>query len=208
MNGEAGANQTELNRRIELTMATLERTSRRIADELLLRWGHRLGPCRRPFGQQAYVLSVDREPVSVAVSASLVSPTVAGYRRDQVVELARLCSAPGQSWASRVMLRLWREIAAPRWPYWPVLAAVSYSLNAQHRGHIYRHDGWERVNVRAGSRGGGTWSSLREPGDPAFGSKTLWIWRYRDPESLGSLVAVPNEPRPDDAKVLVLTEAA
>jgi hypothetical protein len=179
----------ELNSPIELTPASLRRTNRSEADELLVRWGHRLGPCRRPFGQQAYVLCVDHEPVSIAVSASVVSSTVAGYRRDQVVELARLCSAPGRAWASRVILRLWREVAAPRWPYWPVLAAVSYSLNAQHRGHLYRHDGWERVAVR----GGGTWSARREPGDPAFGSKTLWIWRYRDPDAVGALIPMPGE---------------
>jgi hypothetical protein len=179
---------------IELAAAVLQRTSRRHADELLVSWGHRLGPYRRLFGQQAYVLCVDREPVSIAVSASVISPTVAGYRRDQVVELARLCSAPGRSWASRVMLRLWREVAAPRWRYWPVQAAVSYSLNAQHRGHLYRHDGWERVTDRAGSRGGGTWSTRRDAGDPAFGSKTLWIWRYRDPDALTSLSVLPGEP--------------
>lgn len=193
---------------IELIPASLERTSRRGANELLVRWDHLLGPCLRPFGQQAYVLCVDREPVSVAVSASVVSPTVAGYRRDQVVELARLCSAPGRSWASRVMLRLWREVAAPRWPYWPVLAAVSYSLNAQHRGHLYRHDGWERLSVRAGSRGGGTWSTLREPGDPAFGSKSLWIWRYDDPDALRPPAAVPAAPADLCGKASFLTEAA
>jgi hypothetical protein len=128
---------------------------------------------------------VEGEPVSVTVSASAVSATVGGYRRNQVVELARLCSAPGHSWASRVALRLWREVAGPRWPYWSVLAAVSYSLNAHHRGHLYRHDGWERVQVSAGSRGGGTWSARRGENDPASGSKTLWIWRYQDPGLAG-----------------------
>lgn len=200
--------RTEPDGPIELMPATLERTSRRHADELLLRWGHRLGPCRRPFGQQAYVLCVDREPVSVAVSASVVSPAVAGYRRDQVVELARLCSAPGRSWASRVMLRLWREVAAPRWPHWLVLAAVSYSLNAQHKGNLYRHDGWERLTVRAGSRGGGTWSTRRAPGDPALGSKTLWIWRYRDLRTAGALTALPGGPGEADEMASTVEKAA
>jgi hypothetical protein len=172
---------------LDLTPATFQRTSLGHANDLLVRWGHLLGPCRRPFGQQAHVLSVDGEPVSVTVSASVVSATVGGYRRHQVVELARLCSAPGHGWASRVMLRLWREVAAPRWPYWPVLAAVSYSLNARHRGHLYRHDGWERITVRAGSRGGGTWSTRRDEQDPAFGSKTLWIWRFQDAPAVGPL---------------------
>lgn len=65
------------------------------ANALLVAWGHRLGPCNRPFSQRAYALLVDGEPISLAISASAVSGTVAGYRRDQVVELARLCSVPG-----------------------------------------------------------------------------------------------------------------
>ena len=148
-------------------LATLERASLPNANRLLLAWQHRLGPCRRPFGKECYVLRVGSRPVSLAISASVVSATVAGYRRRQVVELARLCSAPGCQWASRVMLRLWREVAAPRWSYWPVLAAVSYSLNAHHKGSLYRFDGWQRIDTgAAGSRGGGTWTSRRADDDP------------------------------------------
>src|SRR6266567_4603938 len=36
----------------------------------------------------------------------------------EVVELGRLCADPAQRWATRPMLRLWREVAARRWPYW------------------------------------------------------------------------------------------
>lgn len=149
------------------------------ANALLVAWGHRLGPCTRPFSQRAYVLLVDGEPVSLGMSASAVSGTVAGYRRDQVVELARLCSAPGQSWASRVMLRLWREVFAQRWPDWPVVAAVSYSQNAHHRGDLYRFDGWERVRTDAGHPPGRTATWAKYPADhPARGPKSLWVWRY------------------------------
>jgi hypothetical protein len=151
----------------------------RVANDLLVRWGHRLGACRRPFGQQAFALAAAGEPVAVAVSASIVSTTVASFRRDQVVELARLCSAPGKAWASRVMLRLWRELGAPRWPYWMVEAAVSYSQNAHHRGDLYRFDGWERVTDRAGmTGGGGAWTRPRYAVDAAHGAKTLWVWRF------------------------------
>ena len=152
------------------------------ANTLLVAWGHRLGPCTRLFSQRAYALLVDGEPVSLAMSASAVSGTVTGYRRDQVVELARLCSAPGHAWASRVMLRLWREVFAQRWPDWPVEAAISYSQNAHHRGDLYRFDGWERVRTDAGHPPGRTATWAKYGADhPARGPKSLWVWRYQPP---------------------------
>lgn len=148
------------------------------ANDLLVEWGHNLGRCERPFRSEAWVLELEGEPVSLALSASAVSDTVAGYRRGEVVELARLCTKPGESWATRIMLRFWRERCAPRWQCWPVKAAIAYSQNAQHPGSIYRTDGWEKVREDAGSSGGGTYSTLRRPGDSHHGAKTLWVWRY------------------------------
>lgn len=148
------------------------------ANRLLVEWGHRLGEIHRPFTMQAFALELDGEPISVAVSASVVSATVAGYRRTEVVECARLCSRPDSPWANRVALRLWRETCAPRWPDWPVRAAVSYSQNAYHRGDLYRFDGWERVRDDCGSSGGGAWSRQRYAGEAVYGKKSLWLWRY------------------------------
>lgn len=149
-----------------------------LANNLLTAWGHYLGACQRPFGAEAWALEVAGEPVCVAVSASTVSSTAAGYGRQQLVELARLCSAPDARWATRPMLRLWREVAAPSWPYWPAAAAVAYSHNGRHDGRIYRFDGWTRVCTTAGSHGGGTWSRRRDTQHTARGSKTLWLWRF------------------------------
>ena len=93
-----------------------------------------------------------------------------------MVELARLgASVP---WASRVILRLWRETCAPRWKCWPVRAAVSYSHNAMHTGNLYRFDGWRPVRDDCGSSGGGSWSRPRYATDVVHGKKTLWLWRY------------------------------
>jgi len=148
------------------------------ANALLADWGHYLGTNNRPFGAQAWRLEVAGEPVSIAVSASIVSSTAAGYPMRQVVELARLCTRPDSRWATRVMLRLWREVGGPAWPYWQPLAAVAYSDNSRHPGHIYRTDGWARVSTTAGSNGGGTWSTKRGDGHPGRGPKTLWLWEY------------------------------
>ena len=150
-------------------------------NRLLVKWGHRLGELHRPFSSRCYVMLVDAEPVSLAMSASSMGTPVAGYQRRQVVELARLCSAPGHSWATRVMIRVWREVFGPRWPDWRPEAAISYHQNAHHTGNIYRFDGWEKLREDAGHPAGktSTWSHSLKPGDPAYGPKTLWLWRYR-----------------------------
>ena len=41
-----------------------------VANELLVRWDHNLGPCNRPFGVEAWTFDVDGIPVAV-VSARL-----------------------------------------------------------------------------------------------------------------------------------------
>lgn len=163
---------------LAMTMAGVDPIGLHQANALLTAWDHSLGPCERPFGQEAYALHVDGHPVSLAISASIVNGPVAGYERGEVVELARLCTRPGDEWATRVMLRIWREVCAPRWRYWPVLAAVSYSQNQRHEGRIYRFDGWTKVTDQAGSTGGGAWSRKRYAGDAHHGKKTLWLWEY------------------------------
>lgn len=151
------------------------------ANALITRWDHNLGPVHRPFGSQAWTLDVDGQPIAVAVSASLVSATVSAldgttWQRGEAVELARQCAA--ERWANRVMIRLWREVAAHRWPYWPVKVAVSYSQNNRHDGDLYRFDGWERASDQCGSMGGGAWSRPRYATDAVVGKKTCWLWRY------------------------------
>lgn len=148
------------------------------ANQFLEEWGHKLGPCVRPFYSQAFALEVHGSPVCVAISASVVNHPVAGYHREQLVELARLGARVG--WANRVMLRLWREVCAPMWPCWKAAAAVSYSLNAMHRGDLYRFDGWEKIREDCGSGGGGTWSTPRREQPALSGRKTLWLYRLGD----------------------------
>lgn len=149
------------------------------ANGFLLSVGHKLGVCNRPFRQEAYGLELDGRLIAVAISASIVNGPVGGYERQEVVELARLAAA--EPWANRIMLRLWREVCAPKWKSWPIRAAVSYSHNALHRGDIYRFDGWERVRDDCGSSGGGGgWTRPRNPSAVVAGRKTLWLWRYGD----------------------------
>jgi len=135
-------------RPVMLSVAGLGAVPLAEANQLVTEWGHDLGPISRPFGSQAWVLHIGGDPVSVAVSVSTVARITAGYHRTELVELSRLCSC--QPWANRVMLQLWREVAARRWPHWEPAAAVSYPLNARHDGQLYRFDGWEKITTDAG----------------------------------------------------------
>jgi hypothetical protein len=149
------------------------------ANELLARWGHRLGPCNRPFRTESFVLRHNDVPVSVAMSCSIVHGPVDGLQVNEVVELARLAS--NNPWANRVMLRLWREICAPAYRPWVPKAAVSYSHNALHKGSLYRADGWVKVRGDCGTTGkGGNWGRRGEgyENTALHGLKSLWIWRY------------------------------
>lgn len=153
--------------------------NQQLGNRLLEDWGHYLGPCLRPFGIEAWLLEVNGDPVCVAVGATSVATSVGGIPRNECVELARLCTVPGQRWATRVGLRLWREVAAPTWPHWPVRAAVAYSQNARHDGSLYRFDGWKRVRTDAGTTtGGGQWTKTRDDAHPATGPKSVWVWDY------------------------------
>ena len=177
----AGSAQPVTGRPLMRSVAGLAVVRLAEANRLLAAWGHQLGPVHRPFGSQAWVLHVGAQPVAAAVSVSTVSDMTAGYPRTQLVELGRLCSR--EPWANRVMLRLWREVAAPRWPYWEPAAAVSYSLNARHDGQLYRFDGWTKITTGAGSRGGRAWSRGQYAAPAAHGPKTLWLWRYPSREA-------------------------
>lgn len=153
-------------------------------NELLDRWGHSLGPCNRPFGQDHWALVVNGCLTSVAVTASTVSPTVtdeAGrvWPRKEVAELARICTKPGENWATRPMLRFWREVLIHRWTHWPVSMAVSYATPGK-AGHIYRHDGWVRVREvkRSNPGAGSTWSKPSATDTMGDGRKTLWVYRH------------------------------
>lgn len=135
------------------------------------------------FRNESFVLDARGVPVAVAVTSSIVSSTITDelgrvYRTQEVVELSRLCAKPGERWATRVALRLWRETAAPFYLPWKPVAAFAYSKNDRHDGRTYRFDGWTRVRSTAGSSGGGGWSRKRYAADAAHGPKTLWVWRY------------------------------
>ena len=149
------------------------------ADAALVEWGHWLEGCNRPFGRQSFGISVHDELLCVAVSASTVNASCGGYRRQDVVELARLCSHPENRDLTRVGLRLWRIVAPGCWTrtYWPVKALVSYSNNARHTGDIYRFDGWTKVKEVPGGKAGVNtgWTMPRKN----YEAKSVWVFEVQ-----------------------------
>jgi hypothetical protein len=157
-------------------LATFDAIEDAVADAALVTWGHWLEGCARPFGRQSFGLFVSTELIAVAVSASTAGASAGGWSRFAVVELVRLCARPDQRWATRVALRLWREIAPRCWAkYWPVEAVVSYQNAVRHTGNIYRFDGWTMVGEVPGSTGGGTYSA-KKPAE----RKAVWVYVLGD----------------------------
>jgi hypothetical protein len=160
-------------------LAKFDRIDDCLADTLLERWGHWLGGCNRPFGRQSFGLQLfSHGVISVAVSASTVNGRCGGFDRQECVELARCCSHPNYRWATRVCLRLWRELAGECWSqaYWPVVALVSYSNAIRHKGNIYRFDGWRKVANLPGGVAGGNWSRGKR-----YDPKSVWVYELTTP---------------------------
>jgi len=154
-------------------LVSFDRIPNEQADRLLVEWGHWLGGCNRPFGRQSFGLQLAGAGlISVAVSASTVNPTCAGFDRQDVVELARLASDPEHCrWVCRVTLRLWRQVAPQQWAadYWPTAWRVSYQNAARHTGNLYRFDGWKRLAEVRGGTAGGDWSRRK-----SYEAKVIW----------------------------------
>jgi hypothetical protein len=160
-----------------------------LADRCLQAWGHWLGKCNRPYGRQSFALTLAGDTIAVAVSASTVAPTCAGYPRGEVVELARLCAHPLHRDMTRVALRLWRVTAGIQWQgkmnrpdllhsrgwKWQMRAYVSYANATRHSGDIYRFDGWRRAAKVKGSGGDGTWGR-KQKAEP----KTVWVYELSE----------------------------
>jgi hypothetical protein len=139
------------------------------ANELLVKWEHKMGPINRPFPSQAFALYHLNRPVAVAIHGCLITSSVAGssgINRDNAIELARLCA--DRRGLCRIVLRMWREFVfvTLRRRY-----AVSYQDADLHNGNTYRFDGWKRI---AYSRSGSDARSGRK-------GRNKWVWVWEKP---------------------------
>lgn len=163
---------------------SIEAIDKADANRLFVAWGHPLGACERPFGQEFHVMLAKGRAVAATATTSTVSSTLTDEKgkrwgRKQMVELARIARSPEDRWAMRPMLRLWREVLVNEWVHWPVQLAASYALPGT-SGDIYRFDGWTKVRtVKKSSPGkGSTWAKPSATDTIGNGIKTLWIYRY------------------------------
>jgi len=136
-----------------LPVVHIEAIDRAELNRWLSAWGHRMGEFHRPsYAIEAHhALMHNGRPVAVTAASETVREVVGqtGIRREQCVELARLCAA--RPHLCRAMLRLWREFV------FPAVAdvhrrqiAISYQDADLHTGQTYRFDGWRMIG-----RGGG-----------------------------------------------------
>jgi antitoxin VapB len=149
-------------------VVALERIELPAANDLLVRWGHRMGALER--GNSVgwhYALLGHGEPVAVACASTLIRERVGGglshLTRDNAIELSRLCAA--RPALCRVALRLWREFVFPGLGY---QFAISYQDADLHTGNTYRFDGWQRMGF---SHSGRDSRSGRQGRD-----KYIWVW--------------------------------
>jgi antitoxin VapB len=147
-------------------------------DELnrcLVAWQHKMGPLHRPrFGTfgGAHGLRHEGALVAVVASEALCVERTCGLTRADAFELARVCAVrPG---LCRVAVRLWREFVFPamcKAGGEQMLWAISYQDRAQHKGDLYRNDGW----VRLGTTSSGTDPRGRD-GKRKGRRKVVWGW--------------------------------
>lgn len=137
------------------------------ANELLILWGHKMGPLKRGNqGATCHALFHDGRPTAVTTASTLIAPKCGGgldLFREDAIELSRLCAS--RSGLCRVTLRLWREFVFPSLGY---VHAISYQDANLHGGDTYRFDGWQRA---AYSRSG-TDTRTQRPGR----NKWIWVW--------------------------------
>jgi hypothetical protein len=164
-----------MSRRAELfdPLASFDAIEQDELNRCLTEWGHRMGPLNRPTPSRAHGLRHDGKLVAVTATDHLAAANVAGLRRDQAVELSRVCAE--RPHLCRVVLRLWREFVFPamtqaRGVEW----AISYQDAALHSGDLYRFDGW----VKLAFSHSGTDTRTGRPGRDKF----VWGW-HADPKT-------------------------
>lgn len=150
-------------------LANFDEIALPVANELLMQWGHRMGPLLRgnSGALQCHALFVHGHPVGVATTSSLIAPHIGGglshLTRENTVELSRLCAA--EPWACRVVLRLWRELVLPGTD---ATTAISYQDADLHTGNTYRFDGWKRAAYARGT--------LDKRTNRQGRNRYIWVW--------------------------------
>jgi len=156
-----------------LPLVHFDRIDQDAGNSLIVKWGHKMGSCDRPFACQCYALFHNGLAVCVVMHAPLITPSVGGVmlskalNRDNCIELCRLCAV--RSNLNRVGLRLWREfVFSSIFAAGVAQHAISYQDADLHTGNTYRFDGWERFHYSHSGTDTRTGKAGRR--------KWLWVW--------------------------------
>lgn len=127
-------------------LIAFDRIDRGELNACLLQWQHKMGSWTRPqnYPEWFHGLRHHGELVGVVAAGALIRERVAGFTREDAIELGRICAAAPD--LCRALLRLWREfvfpaIARAHGVQW----AVSYQDAIEHKGDLYRFDGWVKL---------------------------------------------------------------
>lgn len=181
----------------------------REAEKLLIAWRHPLHlptdehpagrPYTRPYGSMAFVMEDRGRAAAAVVLASTINTSVCkerGWHRYNTVDLARIARSPDRrdQQCLRAVLRIARDYLTPLWlgayPRWdarsaelcgrPQIAALSSTSLPGTPGQMYRFDGFERVRVSTGAKGGGH-QRPSAANAIADGARGLWVFPYPVP---------------------------
>lgn len=142
-------------------------------NELLVAWGHQMGPIQRPEYRRPvdFVLREQGRPIAVISADTLIRETC-GFKRTDAFELSRLCADPARHGICSMAMKLWRTFAYPLIVRtWGTPWVISYQDAARHKGTLYRYDHWLIVGY---STSGSDPRAL--PGTASVRRKKIWGW--------------------------------
>lgn len=152
-------------------LVSFDAIDREELNHCLVAWDHKMGPWERAknFPEWFHGLRHNGELVAVIAAAALIRERVAGFSREEAIELGRVCAA--RPAINRAAVRIWREFV------FPSLCAVnghswvvSYQDAVLHSGGLYRFDGWIKLGVS---------SSGTDPrGGTSGRRKVIWGWSH------------------------------
>ncbi len=160
------------------------------AVDYLIAWRHPLHlngeAFTRPFGRMAFVMEDRGRVAATLVLASTINASVSkehGLHRYNCVDLARIARSPDRrdQRCLKAVLRLAVEYLVPLWPAryprWSEVAAVCSTSLPGTPGHLYHHDGFKKLRVSRGPKGGGH-QRPSAANAIADGARGLWVYRY------------------------------
>jgi hypothetical protein len=157
-------------------------------------------PYERPYIRRPFVMEDQGRVAACVVLATTINTSVCkdrGWHRYNTVDLARIARSPDRrdTKCLRAVLRITRDYLVPLWlgqyEKWdaqsarlcgrPQVAALSSTSLPGTPGDMYRFDGFEKIRVSKGPKGGGGHQKASAANEIADGARGLWVYQYPQP---------------------------